>query len=381
MSLSKRDYYEVLGVSKDADSEEIKKSYRKLARKYHPDMNPGDTSAEAKFKEVQEAYEVLSDSQARQRYDAFGHAGMDDQGFGPGDFGGFGMGFDDIFNMFFGGAGFGGARQERHGPQRGADLRYDLSISLEDAAFGLETEISVPRNETCGACGGNGAQDGTSYTTCSRCGGRGQVEHAQSTPFGRFVTVKTCDRCRGEGRIVQVPCEKCNGKGKIYRTRNIVVTIPPGVDNDSRIRVNGEGEAGEYGGPPGDLYIYIHIKPHEIFQREGTDLYCEVPISFAQAALGDKLDIPTLEEPVSLDIPEGTQTGTVFRIRSKGMPHLRGRSRGDLYVEVKVVTPTKLTQKQRELLKELGQLSGGDGTSNTFFSRIKDAINKKAQGG
>ncbi len=386
MSLSKRDYYEVLGVSKDSSPEEIKKAYRKLARKYHPDVNPGDSSAEEKFKEVQEAYDALSDSEKRKKYDTFGHAGVDGTGFDPGGFGGFGDfggGFDDIFNMFFGGRST--ARQERYGPRKGADLRYDIEITLEEAAFGLETDISVPRNETCDVCGGNRAKPGTSRITCSKCGGTGQVEFVQSTPFGRFATARICDRCRGEGSIIETPCDNCNGRGTIYRTRKIDIKIPPGVDTGSQIRFREEGEAGERGGPPGDLYVYIYVKPHEIFQRHGNDLICEVPISFVQATLGDEIDIPIIDGEVTLKVPEGTQTGTIFRVRGKGMPYLRGRGRGDLHVKVKVVTPTKLTQKQRELLQEFAQgsedYSGGSPNEKGFFSRMKDAINKRAQGG
>ncbi|MDI9447159.1 MAG: molecular chaperone DnaJ, partial [Bacillota bacterium] len=281
--MDKRDYYEVLGVSRNATSDEIKKAYRKLARKYHPDANPGDKDAEAKFKEISEAYVVLSDPEKRAGYDRFGHAGADGQGFGGfegfGDFGGLG----DIFEMFFGG---GGRTRRRTGPERGQDIRTDMEISLEEAAFGLEREVKVPRVETCGTCGGSGAAAGSKPKTCLACAGTGQVQFTQSTPFGRIVQSRTCDRCRGTGQVIEKPCPTCRGAGSVRKTRSIKVKVPPGVDNGSRLRLAGEGEAGTRGGPPGDLYVYIHVKQHKLFRREGDDLICEIPLSFVQAALG-----------------------------------------------------------------------------------------------
>lgn len=369
---NKRDYYEVLGVSRDATQEEIKKAYRRLAREAHPDVNKDDPRAEEKFKEINEAYEVLSDPQKRAAYDRFGHAATDPsyaanaEGF---DFGGF-EGFGDIFEMFFGG---GGARR-RSGPQRGGDLRYDLEISFEEAAFGLETTIEVPRTEACAACRGSGAKSGTAVQTCPVCRGSGQVQFAQTTAFGRFVNVRTCDRCRGEGRVIETPCPECQGRGRVRRTRKINVKIPPGVDNGFRLRVPGEGEAGVRGGPPGDLYVYLYVKPHHSFKREGDDIHTEVELTFAQAALGTTLRVETLDGPAELKIPEGTQTGTVFRLRGRGVPRLRGSGRGDHLVRVVVRTPTRLTSEQRELLRRLAELE--EAQEKGFFGRVKEAFGK-----
>jgi molecular chaperone DnaJ len=357
--LAKRDYYEVLGVSRDASAEEIKKAYRKLARQYHPDANREDPDAEEKFKEVAEAYDVLSDSQKRARYDQFGH--MDGQGqWGNGGFGGFegfGGGFGDIFDMFFGG-GMGGGREQRRGPQRGADLRYDLEIAFEEAAFGLETEIKVPRMENCPACEGTGAREGTRPKTCSSCRGTGQTQYVRNTALGRFVSVKTCDVCGGVGQVVDDPCPECKGKGRAQKVRTIKVKIPAGVDTGSRIRIVGEGEAGTLGGPSGDLYVFIQVRPHKYFKRRDADVFYDLSISFVQAALGDELEIPTLDGSVVLKIPEGTQTGTSFRLKKRGFPNLRGFGRGDQHVRVTVKTPTNLSPKQRELLKEFASISG-----------------------
>jgi molecular chaperone DnaJ len=375
--MAKRDYYEVLGVSRNASADELKKAYRKLARQHHPDANPGNKEeAEAKFKEISEAYAVLSDPEKRANYDRFGHAGADGQGFGGfegfGDFGGLG----DIFEMFFGG---GGGRR-RNGPERGNDIRADMELNLKEAAFGLEREIKVPRIETCGTCGGNGAAPGSKPQTCTTCGGSGQMQFAQNTPFGRIVQSRTCDRCRGTGKIIEKSCPTCRGDGQVRKTRNIKVKVPPGVDNGSRLRLSGEGEAGVRGGPPGDLYVYIHVKPHRVFKREGDDLICEVPVSFTQAALGDELDVPTLEGTEKLRIPEGTQSGTIFRIRGKGVPHVNGYGRGDQHVRIQVVTPSKLTEKQKELLREFARLSSdnqktyGSTSEKGFFGKMKDAF-------
>jgi len=371
--MAKRDYYEVLGVSRNATIDEIKKAYRKLARQYHPDANPGDRDAEAKFKEINEAYVVLCDPEKRANYDRFGHADANGQGFG-GFGGGFGDlgGFGDIFEMFFGGGG------RRHtGPERGSDIRVDIEISLKEAAFGLEREIKVPRVETCSTCGGSKAAAGSRPQTCPVCGGTGQVQFSQSTPFGRIVQSRTCDRCRGDGKIIEKPCPTCRGTGQVRKTRNIKVSVPPGVDNGSRLRLAGEGEAGIRGGPSGDLYVYIHVKPHRIFKREGDDLICEIPISFAQAALGDELEVPTLEGSAKLKIPEGTQTGTVFRMKGKGIPHLNGYGQGDQHVRVKVVTPTRLNERQKELLREFVRLEKDrplGSSEKSFFEKMKDAF-------
>lgn len=371
--MSKRDYYEVLGVSKDASEADIKKAYRKLARKYHPDVNPGDKEAEGKFKEAAEAYDVLSDSQKKARYDQFGHAGTDPQGgFGAGGFGGgdFGGGFGDIFDMFFGGGG------RRQGPQKGDDLRYDLDISFEEAAFGLEKDIKIPRWENCDQCKGTGATPGTDAKTCPTCHGSGQVQFTQNTPFGRFVQSKTCQQCHGEGKIIEKPCKQCQGRGKVRKNKKIHVKIPAGVDTGSRLRISGEGEPGAKGGPPGDLYVFIQVRKHKFFQREGNEVICEMPLSFVQAALGDEIEVPTLDGKVKLKIPEGTQTGTHFRLKGKGIPSLRGYGRGDQHVIVSILTPTKLSEKQKELLKEFAELSGETPQSGGkgFFERMKDAF-------
>jgi len=373
--VSKKDYYEVLGVAKTASDDEIKKAFRKLARKYHPDVNRDNPSeAEEKFKEANEAYEVLSNAERRAQYDQFGHAAFEGGGGAPGGgFGGAG-GFSDIFDMFFGQSGFGGGRQS--GPERGADLRYDLEITFEQAAFGMETEIQVPRTEDCGVCHGSGAAAGTQAETCSQCRGTGQQQVVQNTPFGRMVNVRPCDRCRGEGKIVKTPCKECHGKGKVRARRKIKIKIPGGVDNGSRLRVAHEGEAGNRGGQPGDLYVYIFVKSHKLFTREGDDVICEVPITIVQAALGDEIEVPTLDGKVQLRIPEGTQTATVFRLKDKGVPHLRGSGRGDQHVKVKVITPKKLTDKQKELLLEFAK-DGGEDTNpeqKSFFKKVKDAF-------
>lgn len=383
--MAKRDFYEVLGVPKGAADADIKKAYRKLARQYHPDVNPDDPTAEEKFKEVNEAYEWLSDPQKRAQYDQYGHAATEAGG-GASGFGGFGgagdgFGFEDlgsIFDMFFGGGGQ--SRQRRSGPQRGSDLRYDLEIDFEDAAFGADKTIEIPSTADCPTCHGSGARPGSSVETCAACGGTGQVQVTQNTAFGRFVNVRTCDKCKGEGKIIKLPCIECRGKGIIRKNEKITVRVPAGVDTGSRIRVAGKGEPGTKGGPAGDLYVFIHVRDHEFFQREGDDLYCEIPLNIAQAALGDDIDIPTLDGTVKLKIPEGTQTGTFFRLKGKGMPRLKGASKGDLHVKIKVVTPTKLTDRQRDLLKEFGKIAGTDHSDKGLFGKIKDAIDnaKKA---
>jgi molecular chaperone DnaJ len=375
--MQKRDYYEVLGVDKNASKDEIKRAYRKLAMQYHPDRNKSP-DAEEKFKEISEAYGVLSDDTKRAQYDRFGHAGIDwrysredifrDLGFGFG-------GFDSIFDMFFGGR----RRRYKPGPRRGSDLRFDLEITLEQAARGLKTNIKLPRTETCPICHGSRAEPGTAPMQCPTCNGSGQVGYTKRTPFGQFTSVTTCNRCRGEGKIIDKPCQECRGRGTIQRTRKISVKIPPGVDTGSRVRISGEGEAGERGGPPGDLYVVIHVKPHEIFVRENDDILCEVPISFSQASLGDEIEVPTLDGKAKIKIPAGTQTGTIFRLRGKGMPNLQGYGKGDQHVRVVVVTPTKLSEKQRELLEELAKydrkgISKVNLQKRGFFEKIKDVF-------
>lgn len=365
----KRDYYEVLGVSKDADAKEIKKAYRKLAMKYHPDKNPGDKVAEEKFKEINEAYEVLSDEEKRSTYDRFGHDGLNGQaGFGGGQgFGGFGGsggfgGFEDIFGDIFGSGfgGFGGSggSSRRRGPRRGADIRQSVTIKFEEAAFGKKIKVKINRSEECDECHGSGAKPGTTKKTCPTCHGSGTVQSVQRTPFGNIASQRTCSTCNGEGEINESPCNKCHGKGSVRKTKTIEVDIPAGIDDGQMIKLSGQGEVGEKGGPRGDLYIVVNVQKHEIFTREGYDVYIEMPIRFTQAALGDKLEVPTLDGKVSYNLPEGTQTGTVFRLREKGIPKLRSNSRGDQYVKVIIDTPKKLNDEQKELLRKFDESCG-----------------------
>jgi molecular chaperone DnaJ len=377
--LAKRDYYEVLGLEKNATDADIKRAFRQLAKKYHPDVNPGDKDAEAKFKEINEAYEVLSDPQKRSQYDQFGHAGMNGYDFGGFGQGGFGeSGFGDIFDMFFGGSPFGGSTKRRNGPERGADLRYDLKITFEEAAFGVKKDINIIRNENCTHCSGSGAKPGTSPEVCPTCHGTGQIQVAQNTAFGRFVNVRTCDTCRGEGNIIKESCPKCSGRGRIRRSRKISVNIPAGIDDDQAITLRGEGEPGKRGGPPGDLYVYISVKPHKLFNRQGYDIHCDIPITFGQAAMGGDIEVPTLEGKVKYTIPEGTSTGTVFRLRGRGVKHLRGSSKGDQYVRVVIDVPKHLNEYQKELLRKFEEsLTGKEyqGDKKTFFDKMKDVFN------
>lgn len=374
--MAKRDYYEVLGVDRGADKKEIKRAYRRLAKKYHPDVSDDPAAAE-KFKEISEAYAVLSDDEKRRRYDQFGHAGMD--GFSQEDifsninfediFSGLGFDVGNIFDMF----GFG--RGRRRGPQRGADLEYTLEISLEDAYSGLETDIRVPHTKKCPVCKGTRAEPGTGTRTCSTCGGSGQVRQVRNTILGQMMNISTCPDCQGEGTVVEKPCSNCNGRGIVKKTSTIHVKIPPGVETGSRLRIPGEGEMGLRGGQPGDLYVVIKVKPHRIFERDGANLYTEKPISFVQAALGDTVKVPTLDRPVKLRIPAGTQSGTTFRVKGHGMPHLKRNGYGNLYVKVKVVTPRKLSSRQKELLKEFASISGDEiHDDKGFFDKVKDAI-------
>lgn len=369
----KRDYYEVLGVSRDATAEELKKAYRRLALQYHPDKNPDDRTAEEKFKELSEAYQVLSDPERRRQYDAFGHAAADGAGFGgfrPGDFGAgtFNDLFNDLFGDLFGGTGTG--QRTRSRGRRGEDLRYNLELSFEEAAFGTEATIQVPRHVECAACGGSGAKAGTRPAVCPTCRGMGQVRYVQ----GFFSINKTCPQCRGEGRVVDTPCPECRGVGLGRETARLSVKIPPGVETGSRLKLTGEGERGVRGGPPGDLYVVISVREHPIFVRQGDDVVCEVPISFVQAALGADIEVPTLDGKVSLKIPAGTQSGKVFRLKGKGIPHLTGYGRGDQHVVVKVETPTKLNAKQRKLLEEFARVSDEEThpLGKSFFDKVKE---------
>lgn len=355
--MAKRDYYEVLGLKRGADEAEIKKAYRRIAMKYHPDRNPGDSGAEEKFKEANEAYEVLSDAQKRGMYDQFGHAGVEGQAGGMGGFGGFGAGgasFSDIFGDVFGDIFGGGGSRARAGPQRGADLRYNLEIDLEDAVHGASVKIRVPTLENCEDCGGSGARRGSSPVTCTTCGGAGQIRMQQ----GFFSVQQTCPNCRGKGKTIKDPCASCHGRGRVEKQKTLSVKIPPGVDTGDRIRLAGEGEAGPDGGPPGDLYVQVAVRAHEIFERDGKHLYCEVPISFVDAALGGELEVPTLEGRVKLRVPPETQTGKLFRLRNKGVKPVRGGAPGDLLCRVVVETPVNLNKRQKELLTELQKSLG-----------------------
>ena len=378
--MSKRDYYEVLGLSKDASEADIKKAYRKVAKECHPDLNPDDKEAEQRFKDASEAYEVLGNAEKKSQYDQFGHAGMNGQaggGFGGGFSGGGGFGdiFEDIFDMF-GGGGSGGSR--RKGPTRGADIRVGMNITFEEAAFGLEREVEIERTEDCSTCSGTGAKPGTDKKTCEKCGGTGQMKFAQNTPFGQIVRTAACDECEGTGEKIESPCSSCHGTGREKKIKKLNVKIPAGVDNGSVISLKGEGEAGEKGGPRGDLYIYIEVEPHKTFERDGTNLYCEIPISFSQAALGADLKVPSLEGKLKYTIEAGTQTGTTFRMKGKGIASLRGGRKGDLFVRVKVNVPTKLNDKQKELIKELAKESGeetGSSKKKSIIEKVKDVFN------
>ncbi len=348
---NKRDYYEILGVGRDAAEGDLKSAYRKLALQYHPDRNPGDREAEEKFKEAAEAYEVLRDVRKRKIYDQYGHQGLEGNGFSG--FGGFEdifSSFGDIFEDFFG---FGGRqRSQRSRAQRGNDLRYDLSITFMEAAFGVEHEIDVEKMTRCPACEGNGCEPGTRMETCSQCGGRGQASRTQ----GFFTVSTTCPSCNGLGQTIPHPCSKCKGRGQVLERKKVMLKIPGGVDTGSRLRLTGEGEAGSFGGPPGDLYVFIHVEPHEFFKRDNSDIICRIPISFVQAALGDKIKVPTLTDEKEFQIPRGTQHGTVFRLKGEGFPSLKTRHRGDLLIQVNVKTPTNLNKKQEALLKEFAKI-------------------------
>lgn len=377
----KRDYYEVLGLSKGASDDEIKKAFRKMAMKYHPDKNPGDKEAEEKFKEINEAYGVLSDADKKSKYDRFGHAGVDpNAGFGGGGFGGgfsggFG-GFEDIFDMFTGGGFGGGFGQQRrnNGPRKGQDLQKAITITFEEAAFGCKKEIEITKYVKCGTCNGEGTKPGTSKKTCPHCNGTGQVSQMQKTPFGQFQSVTQCGNCGGTGQINESPCEDCRGTGKVRKTVKIAVDIPAGVDNESVIPIRGQGEPGANGGPNGDLYIVLNVKPHKMFKRNGSDLYLEIPISFDQAALGADITVPTLEGKVSYKVPAGTQPGTTFRLKGKGVKNLRNDRMGDLYVKVNLEVPTKLNHKQKKAVEELGKTLGTEcyQKKSSFAEKVKE---------
>lgn len=370
--MSKRDYYEVLGVEKSASQDEVKRAYRKLARQYHPDVNQDDPNAAEKFKEVTEAYEILADGDKRARYDQFGHTdpsqGTGGAGFdgGFGDFGGFG----DIFDMFFGGS-------RQRGPQRGNDLEYELEVDFEDAAFGVEEEIQIPRTETCSTCEGSGAKQGTKVEKCSVCNGSGEQQSVVNTPFGRMVNRKVCTACRGRGAQIQSPCPDCHGQGRRRVRRTVTIKVPAGVDTGTRLRMPGAGESSPNGGQSGDLHIVIRVRPHDVFDRDGMNVFVDYPLSYVQAALGDEVEVPTLDGKVSLRIPEGTQTGTSFRLRGKGIPRLgSSNNRGDQHVRVHVITPTNLNDRQRELMRDLGK-ELGEATheqTKTFIERMKSAL-------
>ena len=378
MAEQKRDYYEVLGVSKGASEEEIKKAYKKLARKYHPDLNPDNKEAEEKFKEVNEAYEILSDSNKKARYDQFGFAGVDpNYGAGAGG-GGFDGSFDfgdlgDIFGSFFGGGFGGGRRANPNAPQRGESIRLSLAISFEEAAFGCEKEVSVDRMEQCGTCSGSGCAAGTSPEVCPDCHGTGTVQVRRQTPMGVFATSSPCPKCGGKGRIIHQPCKDCRGSGMVRKKKTIQASIPAGIDNGQTISIRGQGNAGKNGGPAGDLLITITVRPHELFRREGTSVLCEAPITFTQAVLGAELEIPTIDGKVKYTLPEGTQSGTTFRLKGKGIPSINGRGRGDQYVTVYIETPKNLNKEQKEALKKFAETMGESNyeEQKKFFKKFK----------
>ncbi|MGI8787611.1 MAG: molecular chaperone DnaJ [Pyrinomonadaceae bacterium] len=370
--MSKRDYYEILGISKTATEVEIKTAYRKLAVQHHPDKNPDDHTAEEKFKEAAEAYSVLSDAQKRAAYDRFGHQGVGAGAAGGAGFGGAGFSnIEDIFDLFGFGDMFGGQSGRTSGrtsAQRGADLRYDLEITLEEAAAGKEEKLRIPRLEKCDECGGKGTEKGTEPETCITCNGSGQTRYQQ----GFFSVMRTCPNCGGRGQIIKTPCKKCRGAGRIEKEKMLEVKIPAGVETGSRLRINGEGEAGTNGGGTGDLFVVVHVKEHEIFERQDANLYSAAPVTFAQAALGAEIKVKTLDGEEDLKIPAGTQTGTVFRVKSKGMPARGGRGRGDLFVAVTLITPKSLTKEQRKLLEQLAEIEDIDFQDASFMEKVRN---------
>jgi len=371
---SKRDYYEILGIARTASKDEIKKAYRRLARQYHPDVSK-EVNADEMFKEVSEAYEVLSDDQKRTAYDRFGHAGV--HGAGSGGFQDFGFGgVADIFEEFFG-AGFGNSRRRRGGPRRGADLRYDLKISFEESIFGTEREIEIRRPEICPTCNGIGAEPGTQPQRCSHCNGSGEVRRVQQSILGQFVNVATCPICRGEGEVITTPCSNCGGRKQVQQDRSLKVRIPAGIHSDQQIRLSGEGAPGSGGGPPGNLYVVVNVERHEIFQRRNDDILINLEINVAQAALGDEVVVPTVDGDASLKIPAGTQSGTMFRLRDRGVPHLNSNGRGDQLVMTQVVVPTSLSERQKELFEEMADSLGKavvPQREKGFLNDLKDAL-------
>ena len=373
----KRDYYEVLGIQKGASEDEIKKAYKKLARKYHPDMNPGDKEAEEKFKEVNEANEVLSDPEKKARYDQFGFAGVDPN-YGAGAGGGaYGGGFDfgdlgDIFGSFFGGGFGGGQRRNPNAPRRGESIRASVSVSFTEAAFGCEKSVTLERSEQCPTCKGNGCAPGTTPEICPDCHGTGTVQTRRQTPMGVFASNGPCRKCGGTGRLIHQPCPDCRGTGAVRKRKTIKVTIPAGIDHGQTISLRGQGNAGKNGGPAGDLLITVMVQPHELFRRDGVDVFCEAPITFAQAVLGAELEIPTIDGKVKYSIPEGTQTGTVFRLKGKGIPVLNGRGRGDQYVTVTIETPRNLNKEQKEALRKFSEAVG-----ENHYEKRKSFFKKK----
>ncbi len=378
MADTKRDYYELLGLSKDASDDDIKKAYRKVAKECHPDLHPGDTSKEQHFKAVNEAYEVLSDPDKKSRYDQYGHAGVDPSFGAGGGYGGGGFsGFEDvdlgsIFESFFGGFG-GGASRSSNAPRKGENLRAALTLTFEEAAFGCEKKIDISRVEACESCHGSGAETGTTADTCSNCGGAGQVRATQRTPMGMFTTTQACPKCGGRGRIIHTPCSSCKGAGVQRKRSTITVKVPAGIDDGQTISLRGNGNIGAQGGAAGDLLVTISVRPHPFFVREGTAVHCEFPVTFTQAALGAELEVPTLDGRVKYAMPEGTQTGTVFRLKGKGIPGLAGKSRGDQYVHILVEVPKSLTRKQKDLLTQLAELSEEKNhpRRKSFFDKTK----------
>lgn len=376
MAQEKKDYYEVLGVEKGASEEELKKAYRRLAKQYHPDLHPNDKEAEEKFKEINEAYDVLKDPDKRARYDQFGFSGVDPNfggGAGGDPFGGAGFDVSDIFDSFFGGFG-GGRRSNPNAPRRGTDIEATVVISFEEAAKGCRKEVTFQQIETCDECHGSGAAAGSSPTTCPQCHGTGQIRINQRTPFGVMQTARTCDRCGGKGKIVENPCKKCGGTGRIRHHRTIEINIPAGIDNEQILNVSGKGNAGLNGGPNGDLHVYVSVRPHELFERRGNDVWCEMPITFVQACLGAEVTVPTLDGKVRYTIHEGTQPGDVFKLKGKGIPILGGRGRGDQYVQVTIEVPKNLNQKQKEALRNFDELTDEKNyqKNKKFFTRLKE---------
>lgn len=378
----KRDYYEVLGVAKNASADDLKKAYRKLAKQYHPDVNPGDAAAEAKFKEVNEAYEILNDPARRQRYDQFGHAGVDPSyggGGGAGGAGGFG-GFDvgDIFESFFGGGfgGFGGSSRTRNpnAPIRGNDINVTVDLEFMEAAKGAKKQIQIQRMETCDTCGGAGAKKGTVPETCPDCGGTGQTKVQQRTPIGVIQTMRTCTKCSGKGKIIKEPCTECRGMGRMRKSKTLEVSVPAGIDDGQTFVLRGQGDHGSNGGPAGDVNIMVTLRSHSIFERDGFDVWCDIPITFSQAVLGDEIVVPTIDGKVQYTVPEGTQSGTVFRLRNKGISYVNGRGRGDQYVKVNIEVPRNLSSKQKDTLKEFEKQTSDKNYEKRkgFFEKLKD---------